>query len=161
MVWLIWVLVLTNPVLINNYLMLLILNIIALFLNALKAMQCIILSRDRIMVANGLENRDSVPDRVIPKLQKMVFWSLLTQHYKLRIKGKWSSPGKGVATSPVLWCSSFWKGSLRVTLLTMISHMRSNLIWLAFLFNTIFHSIQYFVTIKFGLVWFGLVCCGL
>ena len=29
---------------------------------------------------------------------------------------KWSNPGKGVAPSPTPWCSSYQKGSLRVTL---------------------------------------------
>ena len=29
---------------------------------------------------------------------------------------KWSNPGKGVAPSPIPWCSSYRKGSLRVTL---------------------------------------------
>ena len=29
---------------------------------------------------------------------------------------KWSNPGKGIAPSPTPWCSSFRKGSLRVTL---------------------------------------------
>ena len=29
---------------------------------------------------------------------------------------KWSNPGNGVAPSPTPWCSSYWKGSLRVTL---------------------------------------------
>ena len=29
---------------------------------------------------------------------------------------KWSNPGKGVAPSPTPWCSSYWKGSLWVTL---------------------------------------------
>ena len=29
---------------------------------------------------------------------------------------KWSNPGKGVAPSPTPWCSSYWKGSLLVTL---------------------------------------------
>ena len=29
---------------------------------------------------------------------------------------KWSNPGKGVAPSPTPWCSSYRKGSLRVTL---------------------------------------------
>ena len=49
--------------------------------------------------ANGPEDRDSIPGRVIPKTQKMVFDAALlnTQHYKVRIKGKveksrdWSS----------------------------------------------------------------------
>ena len=29
---------------------------------------------------------------------------------------KWSNPGKGEAVSPSPWCSSYWKGSLWVTL---------------------------------------------
>ena len=29
--------------------------------------------------------------------------------YKSRVK--WSNPGEGVAPSPTLWCSSYWKGS--------------------------------------------------
>ena len=29
---------------------------------------------------------------------------------------KWRNPGKGVEPSPTPWCSSYWKGSLRVTL---------------------------------------------
>ena len=39
---------------------------------------------------NGPGDQGSIPDRVIPKTQKMVFdISLLnTQHYKVRIKGK-------------------------------------------------------------------------
>ena len=41
---------------------------------------------------------------------------LNTQHYKLRIKVKWSNPGKGVAPSPTSRCRSYRKGSLRVTL---------------------------------------------
>ena len=49
--------------------------------------------------ANGPGDRGSIPGRVIPKTQKMVFDDTLlsTQHYKVRIKGKveqhreWSS----------------------------------------------------------------------
>ena len=29
---------------------------------------------------------------------------------------KWSNPREGVAPSPTPWCSSYWKGSLRITL---------------------------------------------
>ena len=45
----------------------------------------------------------SIPGRVIPKTQKMIFDASLlkTQYYKIRIKGKWSNPGKGVA--PLLY----------------------------------------------------------
>ena len=40
--------------------------------------------------ANGLEDQGSIPDRVIPKTQKMVLDAALhnTQHYKIQIKGK-------------------------------------------------------------------------
>ena len=51
------------------------------------------------MLANGPGDRGSIPGRIIPKTQKMVFDTALlsTQHYKIRIKGKveqsrkWSS----------------------------------------------------------------------
>ena len=66
--------------------------------------------------ANGPRDLGSIPGRVIPKTQKMVLDASLlnTQHYKVRIK--WSNPGKGVAPSSTPWCSSYWKGNLRVTL---------------------------------------------
>ena len=41
---------------------------------------------------------------------------LNTQHYKVRIKGKVVQSRKGVAPLPTPWCSSYRKGSLRVTL---------------------------------------------
>ena len=41
---------------------------------------------------------------------------LNTQHYKVRIKGKVEQSREGVAPSPTHWCSSYRKGSLRVTL---------------------------------------------
>ena len=55
---------------------------------------------------------------VIPKTQKMVLDASLlnTQHYKVRIKGKVEQSREGVAPSPTHWCSSYRKGSLRVTL---------------------------------------------
>ena len=67
---------------------------------------------------NDPGNLGSIPGWVIPKTQKMVLDAPLlnTQHYKVRIKGKVGNPGKGVAPSPTPWCSSYWKGSLRVTL---------------------------------------------
>ena len=42
------------------------------------------------MFSNGLEDRGSIPGRVIPKTQKMVLDASLlnTQNYKERIKGK-------------------------------------------------------------------------
>ena len=68
--------------------------------------------------ANGPGDLGSVPGRVIPKTQKMVLDASLlnTQHYKVRIKGKVEQSREGVAPSPTPWCSSYWKGSLRVTL---------------------------------------------
>ena len=63
-------------------------------------------------------DRSSIPSQVIPKTQKMVLdISLLkTQHYKVWIKGKWNNPGKRVAPSSTLQCSSYWKESLWVAL---------------------------------------------
>ena len=55
---------------------------------------------------------------VMPKTQKMVFdASLLNpQDYKVRIKGRWCNPMKGVAPSSTPWRSSFQKESLQVAL---------------------------------------------
>ena len=60
----------------------------------------------------------SIPGRVIPKTQKMVLDASLlnTQHYKVRNKGKVEQFREWVAPSPTLWCSSYRKWSLRVTL---------------------------------------------
>ena len=68
------------------------------------------------MFANVLRDQDSQPGWVIPKTQKMVQDAALlnTLHYKVRVK--WSNPGNGVVPSPTPRCSSYWKGSLRVTL---------------------------------------------
>ena len=41
---------------------------------------------------------------------------LNTQHYKVQIKGKVEPSREGVAPFPTSWCSSYRKGSLRVTL---------------------------------------------
>ena len=61
-------------------------------------------------------DRGSVSGRVIPKTQN---WYLMPPCLTLSIiwsRIKWSNPGKGVTPSPTPWCSSYWKGSLRVTL---------------------------------------------
>ena len=67
---------------------------------------------------NGPGKRGSIPGRVIPKSQKKVLdapCSILSIiRYGSRVK--WSTPGKGVAPSPTPQRSSYWKGSLRVTL---------------------------------------------
>ena len=70
------------------------------------------------VVASGPGDLGSVPGRVIPKTQKMVFDATLlnTQHYKERIKGKEGQSRKGVVPSPTPWCSSYRKRSLQVTL---------------------------------------------
>ena len=67
--------------------------------------------------ANGPGDLVSIPGRVIPKTQKMVLDASLlnTQHYKVWIKGKVEQSREGVAP-PTPWCSSYRKGSLRVTL---------------------------------------------
>ena len=68
--------------------------------------------------ANDPGDLGSIPGRVIPKTQKMVLDASLlnTQHYMVRIKGKVEQSREGVVPSPTRWCSSYRKGSLRVTL---------------------------------------------
>ena len=66
---------------------------------------------------NGPKDLGSVPGWVIPKTQKK--WYLMLPCLILSIiryisRVKWSNPGNGLAPSPTLWCSSYWKGSLRV-----------------------------------------------
>ena len=70
------------------------------------------------MFANGPGDLGSIPGWVIPKTQKMVLDASLlnTQHCKVQIKGKVEQSREGVAPSPTPWCSSYRKGSLRVTL---------------------------------------------
>ena len=72
----------------------------------------------QLVFASGPGDLGSIPGRVIPKTQKMVLDASLlnTQYYKVRIKGKVEQSWEGVAPSPTLWCSSYRKGSLRVTL---------------------------------------------
>ena len=67
------------------------------------------------LFANDPGDRGSIPGRVIPKTQKMVLNIALlnTQHYKVEIKGKVEQSREWSSALP---CSSYWKGSLRVTL---------------------------------------------
>ena len=67
---------------------------------------------------NGPGDLGSILGRVIPKTPKMVLEASLdnTQHYKVRIKGKVEQSKERRALSPTSWCSSYRKGSLRVTL---------------------------------------------
>ena len=67
---------------------------------------------------NGPRPWCSILDQIISKTQKMVLDASLlnTKHYKVWIKSKWSNPGKGIAPSSTPQCSSYWKGSLQVTL---------------------------------------------
>ena len=68
--------------------------------------------------ANSPGDLGSIPGRVIPKTQKMVLDTTLlnTQHYKVSIKGKVEQSRKWSSAPPTLWCSSYRKGSLWVTL---------------------------------------------
>ena len=68
--------------------------------------------------AKGPENLGSIPGHVIPRLLK---WYLIPPCLKRSNKRyessvKWNNPGKGVAPSPTPRCSSYWKGSLPITL---------------------------------------------
>ena len=68
--------------------------------------------------ANSPGDWGSIPSRIIPKIKKK--WYLIPPCLTLSIiryvsRVKWSNPGKGVVLSPMPRCSSYWKGSLRVT----------------------------------------------
>ena len=66
--------------------------------------------------ANGPEDLGSIPVESYQRLKKLDASLLNTQHYKVRIKGKVEQSKEGVAPSATSWCSSYWTGSLRVTL---------------------------------------------
>ena len=66
--------------------------------------------------ANGPGQLGSIPGRVRPKTQKMVLDVLTHSILRYGWRVKLSNPRKGVAHSSTPWCSSYWKGSLRVTL---------------------------------------------
>ena len=56
----------------------------------------------------------------VESYQRLKKWYLMPPCLTLSIirygsRVKWRNPGKGVAPSPTPWCSSYWKGSLRVT----------------------------------------------
>ena len=67
---------------------------------------------------NGPGDRGLILGRVIPKTQKMVFDGafLNTQHYKLSIKSKVEQSRETSSALSTPWCSSYWKGNLRITL---------------------------------------------
>ena len=72
---------------------------------------------DRVFT-NGLGDLGSIPNVSYKRILK---WYLIPPCLTLSIiryvsRVKWSNPGKGVAPSPTSWCSSYWKGSLLVTL---------------------------------------------
>ena len=68
--------------------------------------------------ANGPGDLGSIPGRVIPKTLKMELDTTLlnTQHYKVRFKGKVEQSREWSSALPYTLCSSYRKGSLRVTL---------------------------------------------
>ena len=68
--------------------------------------------------ANGPGDLDSFPGCVIPWPLKwyLIHRCLTLSNIRYVSRVKWSNPGKGVAPSPTPWCSSYWKGSLLVTL---------------------------------------------
>ena len=74
--------------------------------------------------ANGPGDQGSIPGWVIPKSLKkkkkkkkyLIPLCLTLGIVKVWIKGIWGKPGKGLVPSPTPWCSSYWKGSLQVTL---------------------------------------------
>ena len=71
-----------------------------------------------MVLSNGPGDWGSILARFIPKTQKMVLDATLfsTQHYKVRIKGKVEQSWEWSSALPTPRCSSYWKGSLWVTL---------------------------------------------
>ena len=70
------------------------------------------------LFACGLGDLGSILRRVIPKTLKWYLIPLCLTLSNIRYvsRVKRSNHGKGVAPSPTPWCSSYWKGSLLVTL---------------------------------------------
>ena len=75
---------------------------------------------------------------------------LALRFYKVRIKGKGSNPEKGVELSPATRCSSYRKGSLRVTL-DYSRHLYYLLLWLVD-----FHDNLNIFVVSFKIVYKGL-----
>ena len=94
--------------------------------------------------ANGPGDLCSIPGRVIPKTLKIVLDALALSIIRYGSRVKWSNPGKGVAPSPTPWCSSYWKGSLRVTL------DYGRLLYLLPKYCKTFHSSLYFISTDFS-----------
>ena len=67
--------------------------------------------------ANGPVDWGLIPGEVVPKTQTLYLkppcWTLSIIRYGSRVK--WSNPEKGIEPSLTYLCSSYWKGSLRVT----------------------------------------------
>ena len=68
------------------------------------------------MFTNGPGDQGSIPGQVIPKTQKIVLDATLLSTIRWGSWVKWSNLRNGVVPSPTPPCSSYWKGSLRVTL---------------------------------------------
>ena len=68
--------------------------------------------------AYGPVDLGSIPSRVIPKTLKWYLIPPWLTHSNIRYASrvKWSNPGKGAVLSPTPRCSSYWKGSLLVTI---------------------------------------------
>ena len=65
--------------------------------------------------------RETWVQSLVESYQRLRKWHLITPCLTLSIiryrsRVKWSNPGNGVASSPTLWCSSYLKGRLGVTL---------------------------------------------
>ena len=66
-------------------------------------------------------NRETWVQFQVASHQRLLKWYLIPPSFTLSSKRyvsrvKWSHPGKGVVPSPTPRCSSYWKGSLLVTL---------------------------------------------
>ena len=70
-----------------------------------------------LVLAIGPGDLGSIPGQVITKTQKMVLDAgLILSIIRYGSRVKWNNSGKGVVPSHTLWCCSYRKGSLRVSL---------------------------------------------
>ena len=73
------------------------------------------------MVVEYIDSRETWVQSLVESYQRLKKWYLMPPCLTLSIirygsRVKWSNPGRGVAPFPTLRCSSYWKGSLLVTL---------------------------------------------
>ena len=77
---------------------------------------------------NGPGDQGSIPGQVILKKWYLMLpcFALSTIRWGSRVK--WSNLGNRLAPSPTSWCSSYWKGSLKVANFTYLTYLYSYMV---------------------------------